>query len=1542
MGQLLPRYIWTFLFFMGICSFSLSAQSYLMNGNPITDCQGFFQDSGGGSGSYGVNENFTTVICSDGTEGTHIQLIFSSIDIGAGETITFYDADNPDPAFAFDGAFLLNPTNPFIIQATAANTSGCITVVFTSDGTDEGNSGWSADINCIAACQIILADLVNTTPAMMPVDTGWIDICPGDRVSFNGAGIYPQNNIVYNHSDQTSTFEWDFGNGNTAIGPNVTNVFEEPGGYIVQLEIRDQFGCENTNFISQRIRVSPYPTYQFGGTLDPTICSGDSIRVTSSIDANSNSNVTVFPNTGTFAQAGVRSDTLLLPDGSGGQYQESISFTQFRPGATLTNPSDICSVTLDLEHSYSGDLDIELICPDGTSIFILEFPSGLGSTNFGEPFASNPVDGQSSDLTPGIPYTYTFTETAANGTLPQFDGTAPNYTYTTVPSNNTGNTFTYTDSYFPEGEYRPEESFANFLGCPLNGDWTIRVTDNLGLDNGWLFQWSITFKDYLFPDVETFTPNFVDYGWETNPTVISATQDSILASPINAGVAAYTFFVLDDFGCLNDTTLNFEVLPPSHPDCYNCNLDFEEQEDVVLCEGEVANLDVSQIPPIAQPITFERFPLYPVGFANHPPGNAYRSPLNVNSINPLIITNPLADIVSVCFSLNTDFAADVNVSLEAPDGSVVPLSIANGGGSNLGFVNTCFAPTALMSINGGSPPYTGSFQPEGNWNSLIGSPINGEWELLITDAFGPLQFGELLEWSITFNNENEYTYTWTPAAGLNCSNCPTPVASPSSSTLYEVLIEDEYGCSTIDSVFVGIIQDVPAPIVSCEEQGGDLLFNWLPIPGVTEYEYNLILPSGPQGWMGPITDLGLLVQNLNNGDVVSIEVRAFFNGSNNNCVVPIGTSSCTSSFCDLEISDPVLTGVSCFGFSDGQAVINIDAGEAPFNILIDGVNYANPTISNLVAGDYDYTVTDALGCEIISSFTINTPDSLYADATQTLQSCFGLNQSETMVVAGGGGGSYTYAWSNGQSNATATNLPVGAYDVTVTDNLGCQVVAATAVAELAPITFNFIAEPPTCNGFTDGGVGINQIMGGIGMSDTDYGYVWENGNTSLVRTGVPGGILYSVTVTDAQGCSGSRERLLPDPEPVGFDFMVAEPSCNGYDDGSVVVVNPSSPNGADFTFQWGPAAGNQTTANIDNITTGTYSVTVRDDEGCETTQSVNVDQPTGLSVNFSIKDNECFGYNDGSVSISVTGGIPGYNYSWPNGATQASLANLIAGDYPITVTDANGCEAIRTATVTQPIALIATIDSKDVSCFGERDGMLTINTEGGTPPFRFSLDNQNYIGSNVLIGLFGGDYSIFIEDANGCQFVTNATVVEPGEFIVDAGPDLSMVFGDSIQLAGTTTNAQGDVEFVWNAPYEGTLSCKECPSPYAGPDFTIDYELYAIDENGCEDTDLIRVFVDKPKLAVVPTGFTPNGDGVNDLLLVHGRPGTQVLLFQIFDRWGELLYVEKDFPVNDTNTGWDGSYRDEMLNSGVFVWSLTVLHEDGTEEILKGQTMLIR
>ncbi|MEZ4986135.1 MAG: hypothetical protein R2795_14035 [Saprospiraceae bacterium] len=272
---------------------------------------------------------------------------------------------------------------------------------------------------------------------------------------------------------------------------------------------------------------------------------------------------------------------------------------------------------------------------------------------------------------------------------------------------------------------------------PTNGEWTIRVTDNLGADNGWLFGWEIQFQEYLYPNLETFSPQLVQWGWNTNPSVIEASQNNLLASPVNAGNAAYTFWVTDEFGCQTDTTLTFEVLPQTHPNCSNCDIQINEQEDVVLCENQTQTLNAAPVAGVLNiPVTFEQFPQDAIGFANHPPANPYRSTLDVNSIRPLTITNPLAQIQSICFTISTDFTADLNVTLEAPNGAVLPLALANGGASNLGYQQTCFTPTALQSINAGAPPFTGNFQPEGNWNLLIGAPINGDWTLRITDAFG--------------------------------------------------------------------------------------------------------------------------------------------------------------------------------------------------------------------------------------------------------------------------------------------------------------------------------------------------------------------------------------------------------------------------------------------------------------------------------------------------------------------------------------------------------------------------------------------------------------------------------------------------------------------------------------------------------------------------------------------------------------------------------------------------------------------------------------
>jgi gliding motility-associated-like protein len=234
-----------------------------------------------------------------------------------------------------------------------------------------------------------------------------------------------------------------------------------------------------------------------------------------------------------------------------------------------------------------------------------------------------------------------------------------------------------------------------------------------------------------------------------------------------------------------------------------------------------------------------------------------------------------------------------------------------------------------------------------------------------------------------------------------------------------------------------------------------------------------------------------------------------------------------------------------------------------------------------------------------------------------------------------------------------------------------------------------------------------------------------------------------------------------------------------------------------------------------------------------------------------------------------------------------------------------------------------------------------------------------YVGSNILIALEAGDYPVYVRDANDCIYNSNVTIGEPDELqvsIIGNGIDndeITIMSGDDLSLDADINNAVGNVTYEWSAAWCGTLSCPGdtltdcdtvmiCSNPIANPDFTNDYYLTIIDENGCEAEDNLQVHVKKIRLVEVPTGFTPTGDNVNEMLLVHGRSGTMIKTFQVFDRWGELLFQDNDLPINDNTRGWDGTFKNTELPAGVYVWYIEAEYADGMTETFKGETTLIR
>lgn len=415
------------------------------------------------------------------------------------------------------------------IRASLTNTSGCITVRFISDGSSESN-GWSATISCHQVCQEVLANL-NTMLTSPSPDTGYIAICPGSAIHFVGYSTYPQNNLVYNQSDNTSVYNWYFGDGGTATGPVVDHTYAQPGGYTVYLEITDIHGCTSTNSIDTRVITAGNPFQEI--IVPPTICANDTVDLIFAGIGTPDASIIGDPYHEVIDVSLGVNDTTFLPDGTGVSYTTGVTFNCFAPGQTLDNAWDIVSICANMEHSFLGDLEISLMCPNGQSIILKEYPS-TGS-NIGIDLGVAISDATS--LTdPGTGYTYCWSPTPVLGTMVAEED------LTTATS-------------LPAGEYAPFESFAGLVGCPLNGLWSINVSDNWAIDNGYIFSWEIEFNPLISPSIWEYTIPIATQGWTSGPHIINQTPTNLTVNPPTAGVYDYTYTIVDAVGCVWDTSV---------------------------------------------------------------------------------------------------------------------------------------------------------------------------------------------------------------------------------------------------------------------------------------------------------------------------------------------------------------------------------------------------------------------------------------------------------------------------------------------------------------------------------------------------------------------------------------------------------------------------------------------------------------------------------------------------------------------------------------------------------------------------------------------------------------------------------------------------------------------------------------------------------------------------------------------------------------------------------------------------------------------------
>lgn len=305
--------------------------------------------------------------------------------------------------------------------------------------------------------------------------------------------------------------------------------------------------------IKCKVRVSTLPSFaQMGGALDNTICLGETTTILGG--ATNTDTIGVDATEGTFEVGGVFAGLTYLPDGSGANYTTSIAIADFLPGQTVTSASDIQQMCVTMEHSFLGDIELVLTCPNGTQTTIFNSYSGSGGLVAGGFGGGGTFLGQADDNgngTPGVGWEYCFADNAVWGTFAT-EFAASNFTAVTSPS---------FGQAMSAGKYKPEQNFSNFIGCPINGNWTITVRDNQGIDDGFIFEWGIFFNPAINPNTEYYTPVIVSEGWQADPTILSGQSDTaIVVKPTALGPHSYTFSVTDNFGCTYDTTVTIQVV----------------------------------------------------------------------------------------------------------------------------------------------------------------------------------------------------------------------------------------------------------------------------------------------------------------------------------------------------------------------------------------------------------------------------------------------------------------------------------------------------------------------------------------------------------------------------------------------------------------------------------------------------------------------------------------------------------------------------------------------------------------------------------------------------------------------------------------------------------------------------------------------------------------------------------------------------------------------------------------------------------------------
>jgi|GEM_PF-828100 len=581
----------------------------------------------------------------------------------------------------------------------------------------------------------------------------------------------------------------------------------------------------------------------------------------------------------------------------------------------------------------------------------------------------------------------------------------------------------------------------------------------------------------------------------------------------------------------------------------------------------------------------------------------------------------------------------------------------------------------------------------------------------------------------------------------------------------------------------------------------------------------------------------------------------------------------------------------CHGTTNGTANVTVTNGVPPYVYTWSPSGGNAKNASNLAAGTYTVTVTDALKTSVSATVSILEPDAIESHISFTNISCNGKTDASITTAPTGGTPPYTFSWNNGNNSQSLSNLTAGTYTLTIKDSNDCTITESVTITEPAILTASSGGHTnASAYGATDGSAKVS-VAGGT----TPYQYSWTSStSTTDTATGLGAGT-YTVNVTDANGCKASYDFTITHPIPLMLNpGQQQNVSCNGKTDGTATV----QPFGGTppYTYSWSPSG--QTSATVTAIGAGTHTVTVTDKDGGKVTQAFVITQPQPLNIVPDIVQHvSCNGLNNGSISVKVNGGTAPFSYVWSNGLITESAVNLTAGSYSVTITDHNGCSAVKSFTITEPSVLSASKGNvTNVSCNGSANGAISVIATGGTAPYTYIWSNGET--TSTIGNLSGGTYSVTVTDAHQCTVNHSFTVAEPAVVHPPSIGTQNLCANQSVTFANIPSSASN---IKWySAASGGTL----LPITTVLSNGTTYYASETI--NGCESSYRTPVLVNiYQALPITISNLTVCGNSAVRDITINGLSYSQL-------RWYDSATATAPISANTLLT--NGTYYISTLN----------------------------